>query len=356
MSRRRLEAWIEPLAFREPLRIAGRTLAGIPGVRVRIVEGGLAGRGEAGGVFYLADGPDAMLAAIEEVRPEIEGGVDRVRLQALLPAGGARNALDAALWELDAALAGEPVWRMAGLPRPLPLGTTFTLGADSPEVLAARLAACPDVRAFKLKLEGDLGADRERLAIIRKTRPDAWLMADGNEGFGPDRLEALLVELVRFGVSLLEQPLPRGRDQILSELDPPLPIAADESLQGFADLAAVASRYQVANIKLDKCGGLTEALAMAAEARRLGLGLMVGNMGGSSLAAAPAWLLAQVCDHVDLDGPSFLAEDLPDGVRYVEGRIVLPETFWGAGREASRPGVAAPAAEERPSPAPSPMP
>lgn len=331
MSRRSLEAWIEPLAFREPLRIAGRTLPGIPGVRVRIVEGDLAGRGEAGGVFYLGDGPDEMLAAIEEVRAEIERGVDRRRLQALLPAGGARNALDAALWELEAALAGEPVWRMAGLPRPRPLGTTFTLGADAPEVLAARLAACPDARAFKLKLEGDLEADRERLAMIRKARPDAWLMADGNEGYRPDRLEALLEDLAHFGVSLLEQPLPRGQDKVLGEFDPPVPIAADESLQGFADLAVVAGLYQVANIKLDKCGGLTEALAMAAEARRLGLGLMVGNMGGSSLAAAPAWLLAQVCDHADLDGPSFLAEDLPGGVRYIEGRIDLPETFWGDG-------------------------
>ncbi|ANF54050.1 dipeptide epimerase [Brevundimonas naejangsanensis] len=331
MRGRRLEAWIEPLAFREPLRIAGRTLPGIPGVRVRIVEGQAAGRGEAGGVFYLGDGPDAMLAAIEEVRAEIERGLDRGRLQALLPAGGARNALDAALWELEAALAGEPVWRMAGLPQPRPLVTTCTLGADPPDVLAARLAAFREARAFKLKLEGDLEADRERLALIRKAWPDAWLMADGNEGYRADQLEALFSTLVRFGVSLLEQPLPRGQDEVLAGCNPPLPVAADESLQGLADLEGLVGRYQVANIKLDKCGGLTEGLKMVAVARRLGLRLMIGNMGGSSLAAAPAWLLAQVCDYVDLDGPIFLAADVPGGARYENGLVDMPDDFWGTG-------------------------
>jgi len=326
---RRLTAGVEPLAFREPLRIAGRTIAGIPGVRVVLRQGPVAGRGEAGGVFYLGDGPDHMLAEIKRVHAEIAQGADRETLLDLLPPGGARNALDAALWELEARLSRQPVWRLAGLPRPRPVVTTYTLGADPPHQLKDRLANYGDAKALKLKLEGDLDADCERIRIIHAMRPDAWLMVDGNEGYTPDGLRALAPELSRGAVRLLEQPLPRGQDAALAGLDLPVPLAADESLQGPADLPGLVGRYQVANIKLDKCGGLTAGLKMAAEARRLGLGVMVGNMGGSSLAAAPAWLLAQICDHVDLDGPAFLAADLPGGVTYQAGSVLVPEGFWG---------------------------
>ena len=329
MIRRSLTVAVEPLAFRELLRIAGRTIAGIPGVRVVLRQGPFAGGGEAGGVFYLGDGPDHMLAEIERVRPDIERGADRQVLLDLLPPGGARNALDAALWELEARLSGQPVWRLAGLRKPRPMVTTYTLGADPPDVLKARLADYGDARALKLKLEGDLDADSERIRIVHGTRPDAWVMVDGNEGYTRDGLRALAPELSKAGVKLLEQPLPRGRDPELEGLDLPVPVAADESLQGPADLPGLVGRFQVANIKLDKCGGLTAGLQMAADARRLGLGVMVGNMGGSSLAAAPAWLLAQVCDHVDLDGPKFLAEDLSGGARYAGGKMSIQPGFWG---------------------------
>lgn len=329
MTPRSLAVTVEPLAFREPLRIAGRIITGLPGVRVTIRQGAVAGRGEAGGVFYLADGPEHMTAEIERVRGDIERGADREVLLELLPPGGARNALDAALWELDARLSGQPVWRLAGLRKPQPVVTTYTLGADAPDDLRRRLAAYGDAKALKLKLDGDLDADRERIRMIHAARPDAWLMVDGNEGYTRDGLLALAPDLSKGGVRLLEQPLPRGREHDLEGLDLPVPLAADESLQGPADLAGLVGRFQVANIKLDKCGGLTAALRMAAEARRLGLGVMVGNMGGSSLAAAPAWLLAQVCDHVDLDGPKFLAEDLAGGAHYARGKVEIPSGFWG---------------------------
>lgn len=329
MKRRKLAVTVEPLAFREPLRIAGRTIAGIPGVRVTLRQGPFVGGGEAGGVFYLGDGPDHMLAEIERVRDDIERSADREVLLDLLPPGGARNALDAALWELEARLSGQPVWRLAGLRRPRPVVTTYTLGADPPADLKARLADYGDAQALKLKLDGNLDADCERIRIVHAMRPDAWLMVDGNEGYTPDGLGALAPELLKGGVSLLEQPLPRGQDDALEAARMPLPVAADESLQGPADLPGLVGRFQVANIKLDKCGGLTAGLKMAAEARRLGLGVMVGNMGGSSLAAAPAWLLAQICDHVDLDGPTFLAEDLAGGARYARGKVAIQAGFWG---------------------------
>lgn len=304
-------------------------MPGIPGVRVYLSEGGAEGRGEAGGVFYLGDGPDQMLAAIEQVRPEIERGADRAVLMDMLPACGARNALDSALWDLEARLTGQPVWRLAGLSRPRPVTTAYTISAASPEVVAGRLAEYGDARALKLKLEGDVEADRQRLRLIRRARPDVWLMADANEGYTPASLEQLLPDLVAAAVALLEQPLPRGQEDALQELNLPLPVAADESLQDLSELPRLIGRFQVANIKLDKCGGLTEGLMMAREARRLGLGVMVGNMGGSSIAAAPAWLLAQLCDHVDLDGPMHLADDVPCGARYEAGRVSVPDSVWG---------------------------
>jgi L-alanine-DL-glutamate epimerase-like enolase superfamily enzyme len=329
MIRRQIAISVEPLPFRQPLRIAGRTVAGIPGVRVTIAQDGARGRGEAGGVFYLDDNTDHMVSEIDRVRGEIEAGADRLALQALLPCGGARNALDAALWELESRLTSEPVWRLAGLPEPRPRTTTYTLGAETPEVLKADLAAYADARAIKLKLDGDLAADIARIRQVRAAKPDVWLMVDANQGYSRDTLVELSPVLVEADVRLLEQPLPIGLEAALGDLEMPVPVAADESLQGLADLPSLVGRFQVANIKLDKCGGLTEALAMVVAARRLGLGVMVGNMGGSSLAAAPAYLLAQLCDHVDLDGPKFLADDLPDGVSYGAGEVRLDPSFWG---------------------------
>jgi L-alanine-DL-glutamate epimerase-like enolase superfamily enzyme len=329
MTRREIAVTVEPLPFRQPLRIAGRTVAGIPGVRVTITQDGVRGRGEAGGVFYLDDDTDHMISEIDRVRAALEAGANRLALQALLPCGGERNALDSALWDLEAKLTGEPAWRAAGIPKPKPRTTTYTLGAEAPEVLRAGLAAYADARAIKLKLDGDLAADTARIRQVRAARPDVWLMVDANQGYTLATLDGLSPVLVEADVRLLEQPLPRGQEVALEGLALPIRVAADESVQGLADLPGLIGRFQVANIKLDKCGGLTEALLMIAKARSLGLGVMVGNMGGSSLAAAPAYLLAQLCDHVDLDGPKFLAEDLPGGVSYVDGEVRLDRSFWG---------------------------
>lgn len=329
MSRRTLDVTVEPLPFRAPLRIAGRTVHGIPGIRVTLVEDGVEGRGEAGGVFYLDDDTTHMAAEIGRVRGAIEAGADRSALRALLPCGGARNALDAALWDLEARRTGEPVWRLASTPEPRPCVTTYTLGADRLEGLEACLADYADARAIKLKLDGDLEADIVRIRRVHALRPDVWLMVDANQGYSPASLGKLAPVLAEANVRLLEQPLPMGQEAALEDLTLPVPVAADESVQGLADLPGLVGRFQVVNIKLDKCGGLTEALMMVAEARRLGLGVMVGNMGGSSLAAAPAYLLAQLCDHVDLDGPKFMAEDLAGGAEYHKGQVEIPAAFWG---------------------------
>lgn len=329
MSRLRLSVQAEALRFKQPLKIAGRVFEGIPGIRVTLNDGVHAGRGEAGGVFYLNDDVDHMLAAVQRARSDIEAGISREELRRTMPAGGARNAVDAALWELDARRTATPVWKLAGLGQPRALVTTFTLGADEPSVLLRSLDAYAQAKSIKLKLDGDVEADAERLRLVRSRRPDVWLMADANQGYSAATLPSLIPALVDARVALLEQPVRRGHETELDGIDMPVPMAADESLQTADDLPGLVGRFQVANIKLDKCGGLTAALLLREQARRLGLRVMVGNMGGSSLAAAPAFLLGQLCDFVDLDGPLFLAEDLPGGARYDAGTVCIDELFWG---------------------------
>jgi L-Ala-D/L-Glu epimerase len=250
-------------------------------------------------------------------------------LQDALPAGGARNAVDCALWELEARRDGVPVWQLAGLPEPKPLLTTFTLGAEEPAVMAEAARAYREARAIKLKLTGDLDLDSARVRAVRAARPECWIGVDANQGFAVGELEALIAALVDCRVALLEQPLARGREADLDGFDSPIPIAADESALTLADVDALVGRFDVVNIKLDKCGGLTEAIAIARRARLLGLEVMVGNMVGTSLAMAPSFLLGQLCDVVDLDGPTFLAADRVPGIRYVDSRIECPPEVWG---------------------------
>jgi L-alanine-DL-glutamate epimerase-like enolase superfamily enzyme len=249
-----------------------------------------------------------------------------------MPPGGARNAVDCALWDLEAARAGVPVWQLAGQSAPKPLRTTFTLGADSPAAMAQGARGYTDAQSIKVKLTGDLGLDIARVEAIRSARPDVWLGVDGNQGFVAGQLEELVGALAEQNVSLLEQPLARGREADLDGFKSAVPIAGDESLLSLDDVAGAIGRFDVVNIKLDKCGGLTEGLMMAAEARRLGLGVMVGNMVGSSLAMAPAFVLGQGCDIVDLDGPTFLAEDRTPSVVYSAGTITAGPEVWGSGR------------------------
>ena len=319
------------IRFAEPFRIAGYVFEAMPSVVASIREGEFTGRGEAAGVYYLGDDQDQMIATIEQVRGAVEDGLSRSELQELLRPGGARNALDSALWELEARRTHTPVWQLAGVPRPRPLVTTFTLPADDPSVLAGKIGRLSFARAIKLKLDGDLAADRERMSVVRKARPDAWLSVDANQGFERNDLEELARALRDFSVALVEQPLRRGDEASLEQWKPGIPVAADESILDLEELQERARYFDVINIKLDKCGGLTEALKMARAARLFGKEVMVGNMGGSTLAMAPGFIVGQLCDVVDLDGPFGLAEDpLADQI-YDSGMIFVPETIWGAG-------------------------
>jgi L-Ala-D/L-Glu epimerase len=320
----------ERIPLSEPFTITGYTFTDVAVVVACVGDRGAQGEGEAAGVYYLDDGPDRMCAAIEHVRHDVEAGVDRESLRRLLPPGGARNALDCALWDLEAKRLRQPVWRIAGLERPRPLLTTFTIPANEPGAMAAKAVAYAQAKSLKLKLTGEPALDGERVRAVRRARPDAWLGVDANQGFTPATLTALLADLVACKVKLVEQPFARGREDGLDGFRCPIPIAADESVQGLAEIEPLVGRFDMVNIKLDKCGGLTEGLAMAAEARRLGLGVMVGNMVGSSLAMAPAWILGQLCDLNDLDGTLFIAGDRNVTMTFENGKVSYPDRGWGA--------------------------
>jgi L-Ala-D/L-Glu epimerase / N-acetyl-D-glutamate racemase len=319
------------LAFSAPFRISGFVFDNQDVVVVTVDDGKHRGRGEAAGVYYLNDNAQHIVAALESKRAAVEAGIDREELQSLLPAGGARNALDCALWELESRRSGKAVWELAGLDAAKPLLTTFTLGAESPAHMAERARAHASARALKLKLTGDAALDMERVRAVRAARPDAWIGVDANQGYTIEGLQPLITGLLEVRVMQLEQPLKRGQEVQLQGFVSPIPLIADESVQTLADVPGLVGRFNLVNIKLDKCGGLTEGLAMAREARRLGLGVMVGNMVGSSLAMAPAFVLGQLCDVVDLDGPTFLEHDPAPTITYCDGMIWCDETVWGGG-------------------------
>ncbi len=321
----------ETFRFREPFRIAGHVFDVAEIVTVTLDDGSHTGRGEASGVFFLGDDIANMLSQLERGRADIERGIGRHELRDLLPPGGARSAVDGALWELEAQRTRTPIWQLAGLERePRRILTTFTLGAEEPRAMAAaargRLAGA---KSIKVKLTGDLALDTARIHAIRAVRPDVWLGVDANQGYARSDLPELIDAMATANVALIEQPLARGHDAELEGLNSPIPLAGDESLVSLADLAGAPGRFDVVNIKLDKCGGLTEGLMMAAEARRLGLGVMVGTMVGTSLATAPGFILGQLCDLVDLDGPTFLAQDRSPSVSYEDGGLFVGPEVWG---------------------------
>jgi len=332
MSGITLDVRAQKLPLAAPFRISGFVFEEQNVVVVELRDGAHRGRGEASGVYYLKDDINHMLATIESRRTAIESGLDRQSLQRLLPPGGARNALDCAMWELEASRKGIPVGQLAGVGALRPLVTTFTLGADEPQKMAEGARKYAQARSLKLKLTGEVAADIARVRAVREARPDVWIGVDANQGYQIGTLNELMGELVRAKVSLLEQPLPRGRESDLQGFISPMPIAADESALSLADLPGLIGRFQIVNIKLDKCGGLTEGLAMARKAREIGLGVMVGNMVGTSLAMAPGFVLGQLCDFVDLDGPIFLARDRAPEAIYSDGQIQCGEEVWGSGR------------------------
>src|SRR5277367_5600783 len=332
MSILRLRLEVEKLRLAAPFRISGFVFEEVDAVVATLDDGSHRGRGEASGVYYLGDNAHSMVAQIDAVRGAIEAGIDRPALQRLLPPGGARNAVDCALWELDAQRLGVAVWELAGLRAPQPLVTTFTLGADTPAAMAAGARRYAQARSLKLKLTGDLDLDIARVYAVRAARPEAWIGVDANQGYAVEELDSLVAALVAAKVSLLEQPLKRGREADLEGYKSRIPIAADESALSLVDLDGLVGRFDMVNIKLDKCGGLTEGLAMAREARRLGLRVMVGNMVGTSLAMAPAFVLGQLCDLVDLDGPIFLAQDRRPSMIYANGLAWCGDDIWGGAR------------------------
>lgn len=321
-----IETW--PLA--RPFRITGRTYHEIELIVVTVSDGEYVGRGEAAGVDYLGETPAQMLATITATRAAFPAGITREQLQSHLPPGGARNALDCALWELEATQSGAPAWRNAGVVAPKPCVTVWTIGADAPEMVERQAAEFSEARAIKLKLIGD-GEDAARVRAVRAARPDVWLGVDGNQGFALPALDRLMPVLVEARVALVEQPLPTGSDALLDDFTSPIPIAADESVQGLAGLEQLSRGFSMINIKLDKCGGLTEALAMVELARSRGLGVMVGNMLGTSLAMAPGFIIGQFCDVVDLDGPILLQRDRAPGAIFRDGTIWCPDEVWGRG-------------------------
>ena len=324
-----LDLRVERFPYHQPFRISGHIFTETALLVAELSDGKHIGRGEGAGVYYLGDDIEHMLAEATRVRGDIERGATREDLQQLLPPGGARNAIDCAYWELEAKQAGVPVWELAGLTAPKALRSTLTLGADSATNMAKAALAIDREAPIKVKLTGDLADDIARVVAIRTARPEAWIGVDANQGYDAATLAELLPVLVQTRVAQLEQPLKRGREADLDGLKRPLPFAADESALSLADTASLVGRFDIVNIKLDKCGGLTEGLAIARQAKKLGLDVMVGNMMGTSLSMAPSFVLGQLCDIVDLDGPTFLARDRDPGVSYRHGMIHCPTEIWG---------------------------
>ena len=267
-----------------------------------------------------------MLAQAESVRADLEQGADREDLRLLLPPGGARNAIDCALWDLEAKLSGKSVWELTHI-LPHPTSTLMTVGIGTPEKMASD-ARLLKVRTIKVKLDDELPV--ERMAAIRQARPDAELVIDVNGGWTFSQLVELAPRMKELGVAMIEQPLPRGHDEALEGYEPPLVLCADESCLNLSEFEQAARRYQMINIKLDKTGGLTEALELAALAASRGIQLMVGNMMGTSLAMAPAFVIAQLCRYVDLDGALFIDGDREHPMRLTDGFLAAPSAaLWG---------------------------
>jgi L-Ala-D/L-Glu epimerase len=293
-----------------------------------VSHGGHTGRGECVPYPRYGETPEVTLEAVKAMQEPLASGLDRHALQAAMPAGAARNALDCALLDLEAKIAGQRIWTLLGRPAPRPCTTAFTISLAAPEVMAAATARAAHRPLLKIKLGGD--GDAERISAVRRAAPESELIVDANEAWTPDNLEHNLAACASAGVTLVEQPLPAGRDEALARIKRRVAVCADESVHDRASLEGLRERYDAVNIKLDKTGGLTEALAMADAAQALGFEIMIGCMVATSLAMAPAMLLAQQARFVDLDGPLLLARDRDRGLRY-DGSLVYPPdaALWG---------------------------
>ena len=320
----RIERW--PIAGAFTISRGAKTEAVT--VVAEISRGGHAGRGECVPYPRYGETVEATLAAIEAMREPFAGGLDREALQALMPPGAARNALDCALLDLEAKTAGQRVWDLLGRPAPAPCVTAYTISLGSPEAMAAATAKAAQRPLLKIKLGGD--GDGMRIAAVRAAAPRSELIVDANEAWTAENLEPNLDACAAAGVTLVEQPLAAGKDEALAQIRRPIAVCADESVHDRKSLAGLRDRYDAVNIKLDKTGGLTEALAMADAAQALGFQIMVGCMVATSLSMAPAMLLAPAARFVDLDGPLLLARDRDNGLRYDGSLVYSPEAaLWG---------------------------
>lgn len=320
----RIERW--PIAGTFTISRGAKTEAVV--VVAEVSQSGLTGRGECVPYPRYGETPEATSQAIQAMQEPLAGGMDRIALQARMPAGAARNALDCALADLEAKLAGQRIWNLLGRPAPEPRTTAYTISLGTPEAMAEATVKAAHRALLKIKLGGD--GDGARIAAVRKAAPRSELIVDANEAWTEDNLAANLAACAGAGVTLIEQPLPAGQDAALARIKRPVAVCADESVHDRASLQGLRGCYDAVNIKLDKTGGLTEALAMADAARALGFEIMIGCMVATSLAMAPAMLIAQAARFVDLDGPLLLAKDRDNGLRY-QGSLVYPPdaTLWG---------------------------
>ncbi|MEN2747971.1 N-acetyl-D-Glu racemase DgcA [Sphingomonas sp. T9W2] len=325
---RHLDVAHDRFGLSTPFRISRGVKTAADVVTVTIAQGAVTGRGEAVPYGRYGETIEETIAAIRAIAPAIAAGLTRTELAGLLPAGAARNAVDCALWDLEARLAGTSVAALAGLPEPVALPSAITIGLDTLDAMARTAARHAQVPLLKVKV--DRSDPAAQIAAVRAAAPAPRLIVDPNESWTIDTLEALKPHLAEWRIDLLEQPLPAGEDGALAGFDSPVPVCADETLHTAADLDALAGRYDVVNIKLDKTGGLTEALTLANTAKAKGFGLMIGCMVCSSLGIAPAMLLGGQAAFVDLDGPLWLSDDRPGGAIDRNGMLSPPAPgFWG---------------------------
>jgi len=316
----------ETWELRNPFTITGRTFTNVDLLYVSISENGRTGRGEGAGVYYLDENRTSMLAAVASAQPAIESGADRRQLRELLPPGGARNAIDCALWDLEAKQKNTTIWELTGI-EPSLTRSALTIGIGTPEKMAETARAL-DTSLIKVKLDAEIPL--ERISAVRAARPDGEIIVDVNQGWTFEQLAALAPKFEQLGIAMIEQPLSRGGDEALEGFVSPIPLCADESCRCVGEFEQAARRYQVINIKLDKAGGLTEALELARLVQARGMDLMVGNMMGTSLAMAPGFVVAQLCRFVDLDGALFLKKDRPNPMTYKHGVVSVPRAeLWG---------------------------
>jgi len=324
-----LSVAIRQIPLAQPVRVAFGTISAMDVVEVQIEHDGAIGRGEACPMSIYHQSAAATVREIETLASTIEqGGLDRVGLQRALPARAARNALDCAFWDLEAKQAGRSVWELTGLERPVTISSDVTIGILTPDETAAAAEARRDAAMVKLKLGGE--HDLECVRALRSVLPNVPLFVDANCGWTLDKLNAIAPALAEAGVFMIEQPLPQGDDRLLDGYNKAVPLCADESCHDRADLDRLAGRYQHVNIKLDKTGGLTEALALAEEARARGFRLMVGCMIGTGIAMAPAYVVASLCETVDLDAPLVVRDPADARLRH-DGRLLhaFHADLWG---------------------------